>query len=100
MRAETYSRQGLDIVGRFRGVAKRLPQSLDCIVNTVIEVYEGVGRPNILPQFLAGDDFARALQENLQNLEWLFLQPDLDSLPAQFSGIFIQLKSPEADVPL
>ena len=69
-----------------RGVSavspKRFPQPLDGIVDAVIEIDEGVGRPHSLAKFFAGYNVPWVFQQNLQDLERLFLQPDLRSVLA------------------
>ena len=50
--------QGLDIAGRMRGIAERLPELLDGSVEPMLEVDEGVGRPKLLPDLIPGYHFA------------------------------------------
>src|SRR2546427_4776331 len=66
----------------------------------MVEVDKGVGGPDFLLQFLPGDDLPRTLQENLEDLEGLLLKFDLGALFAQFAGLEIQRKYPEANRPM
>src|SRR6202007_2784559 len=82
---------------RFGSVPKRFPQPLNGIINSVIEINEGIGGPNILAQVFARNDPARLFQQNPKNLERLLLQADPGSvLLAQFSGLRVQFKAREA----
>ena len=58
----------------------------------MIEINECIGGPDSLLQFVAADDFARSLQQDFQNLQWLLLQLDLHSLPAKLSGVEVGFK--------
>ena len=84
---------------RFGGVAQRFPQPLYSVIDAVVEIHEGVGTPYPLTQLLARHYFARLFQQDLQDLKRLLLQGDLDSLPGQFSGFFIQFERPETNYP-
>ena len=80
------ARQRLDearVVGR---VAERLAQLLDRRVEGVVEVDEGVGRPEPFAHRLAGDDLARAFQEHRQQLKRLVLQLQSDAVPAKLTA--------------
>ena len=52
----------------------------------MVEVNEGIRRPELLPQFFAGYNFTLALQQYEENLKWLFLQAQADSRFAQLSA--------------
>src|SRR6266700_4426345 len=65
----------------------------------MVEINKSVGGPDFLLHFLPGDDLLRTLQENLENLEWLFLEFDLGALFAQFASPEVQLKCREANCP-
>jgi hypothetical protein len=51
----------------------------------VIEIHKSVRGPDSLAEFLAGDHVARVFQQNLEDLKWLFLEPDSGSILAQLS---------------
>jgi hypothetical protein len=40
----------------------------------MIEVDEGVRRPELVAQFVSGDNLSRVLQQGSENLQWLLLQ--------------------------
>jgi hypothetical protein len=71
------TRKGLDILRRFSGVPQSFPQALDGIVDAVVEVNKRVGGPYPPLKFLTRGNFTGLLQQDLQNLKWLFLKPDL-----------------------
>jgi hypothetical protein len=62
----------------------------------VIEVNEGILRPELAAQFFSGNDFSRALKQSGQHLERLFLEPYFLPSVAQFPGLEIYLKRTEA----
>ncbi len=61
----------------------------------MIEVDEGVGRPEAFAHGLARDHFARPLEEQHQQLKGLVLQPEFDSSPAQLTGLEVELEGAE-----
>jgi hypothetical protein len=42
----------------------------------VVEIHEGISRPEFFPQFLAGNDLAGVLKQCCQHLKRLFLKPN------------------------
>jgi hypothetical protein len=48
-------------------------------------------------QILAGDNFARPLNQNAENLERLLLKPDPNTVPAELCGPGIEFKETEAN---
>ena len=55
---------------RFVGrILQRIAQPLHRVVQALLEVNESVCRPDLLLQFVAGNDLARMLQQHLQNLQ-------------------------------
>ena len=85
--------------GGLGGVAQGFPQPLDGVVKTVVEIDKGVGGPDLLLQFFAGDGLTGTLQKNLEDLERLLLEFDLRALFPQFAGPEIQFKGPETNYP-
>jgi hypothetical protein len=57
----TTSRERLYVARGFGCVAQSLPQTLNRVVDAVVEIYEGVGRPYSLLEFLSANYFARLL---------------------------------------
>ena len=89
------SRQGLDKTWILRRIAQRLAQLADSRVQAVIEIDDGVVGLEALLQFLARDEFARALQQHRQNFEGLFLELDLRAVAAQLSRATIHFVDSE-----
>ena len=48
----------------------------------VVEVHKGVSGPELLPQFLAGNEFSGVFEKQCENLKGLFLKLNLDSVLA------------------
>ena len=65
----------------------------------MIEVDEGVRRPEFVAQFVSGDNFSRVLQQRSQNLQGLLLQLHPQSATAQFTYLEIDFKDPKPDDP-
>jgi hypothetical protein len=60
--------------GCLRRFAERITQPFDGGIQTMIEVDEGVRRPELAAQFLSGNYFSRSFKQRRQNLQWLFLE--------------------------
>ena len=52
----------------------------------MVEIDRGVGRPDLLLEFLAGYGLSRVVHQNPENLQWLLLELELDPLLAQLTG--------------
>jgi hypothetical protein len=65
----------------------------------MIEVDEGVRRPELVPQFVSGDNFSRVFQQRSENLQWLLLQLHPQSTTSQFTCLEINFKDPKPDDP-
>jgi hypothetical protein len=63
----------------------------------MIEVDEGVRRPELAAQFLSGDDLSRLLKQRHQQLKRLFLELYLLSPLAQFPCLKIHLERTETN---
>jgi hypothetical protein len=63
----------------------------------MIEIDESVGRPKLLAQIFAGDNFSRPLNKVREELKWLFLQSDLAPALAKFSGSQVHFEDAEAN---
>lgn len=68
------SRDGLDKLGFAGGVSNSLAKFLHCRVQTVFEVDESILWPELGLQFLAGDDLARAGDQQEENFERLTVE--------------------------
>jgi len=90
--AITASRYGLDKTGAIGGVPKDFSQAHHRIVNTMVEVNEGIALPESIPQLLPGDDLPGSLQEHSQNLERLFGKLDAKAAFAKFGTLEIHLE--------
>src|SRR5260370_42370381 len=69
-----------------RRIPQRIPQPFNRCVDAVIELYDGVVRPEFLANLLAQHHLAGMRHEHQQDSEGLFLEPDLDAVVAQLSG--------------
>ena len=65
------ARHRLDIARRIGGVAQRVAQPLHDCVQAVLEVDEGVGGPEPLPQLVAGHQLAGPLDQGQQHVQRL-----------------------------
>jgi hypothetical protein len=68
----------------------------------VVEIHNGVVRPELALDFLPGDNLSPALQQHSQYLESLFPQDDLAfagdcTYRAQFARLKVKLKTSETD---
>ncbi len=63
----------------------------------MFEVYKSVSGPKLVPQFLAGNNLSRPLQQDRQNLKRLLLETNPLSALAQLSGGEVDLKDAEAN---
>jgi len=88
---------GLDIFRVLRRVPKGVPQSLDGGVDAVVELYDGVVRPEPLLQLFARYHVAWTLYQHLKNAKRLFLKADSAPVPVQFTRLEIQFEGPQTD---
>ena len=91
--------QGFDVAGAGGGISEGLADLVDGGVEAMVEVDEGVGGPEFLLQFFAGDDFSGALEQQGEHLEGLTLQAKLDSALAQFACAEVEFEDSEAGYP-
>ena len=85
-------RQGLDIDRLFRRFTQCVAQSFDSRIDAVIELDDGVVRPEPLPDVLAQHHLARVIEQHEQDLEGLVLKANADSVFAQFGRSNVQLE--------
>ena len=81
------------IAGR---VAQRFSDLVHRRVQAVIEVNEGVSRPELFAEFLASHDSAGAFQQNSEHCERLFLDSEACAVLAKFARDQVRLKHTEA----
>jgi hypothetical protein len=80
------------IVGR---VSQRTPQLCDSDVDSLIEIAKALIWPYSATQLFPRNNFAGALQQNLQQLQWLLLHLDPYARLAKFSGVESNFVGPE-----
>jgi hypothetical protein len=66
--------------GILGGVAQRIPEPADGGVEAMVEVDEGVCRPEPFAHLLASDYLAGTIEQHCENLEWLFLEPNFGAV--------------------
>jgi hypothetical protein len=87
-------------VARLIGViTKRSPQLPDGGVDGVVEFYEGVGVPQTLAEFLAGNPLPGLVHQDRKNLEGQTLEWDLAVLFAQFPRDKVDRERSEPHLP-
>jgi hypothetical protein len=95
--AVTAAGQSLDQAGFVGGVPQDLPQAVHCGIQAVVKVHKGVGRPQNLPQLLAGDQSPGTFQQHFKNLEGLPWQTKPHSVLAELLRLQIRIERAEAD---
>ena len=70
------TRNGFHEAGTLSRVAEGLADFVDDFVEPVVEIHEGISRPELFLQFLACHDLAGMLKQCRKYLEWLFLKPN------------------------
>jgi len=93
----TSARKRLNENRRFRRVAQRIAQPLNGGIQAMIEVYEGVRRPELAAELLPGDEMSPIFKQCGQYLEGLFLELYLLSSLPQFPGLEVDLERTETD---
>jgi hypothetical protein len=63
----------------------------------VVEVHEGIGRPQTSSQFFASYDFTWLIEQHDEDLKGLILEPDLGPAAAQFPSPQVGLEDAELD---
>src|ERR1700740_2645158 len=89
------ARQRLHIPRLLGGIAKGFSNFVDGGVQALVEVHEGVGGPQLLTKFLAGDDSAGVFEQQREHLEGLILQANLQPILSQLAGREVRLKNSE-----
>src|SRR6266849_856368 len=68
---------GFHKAGTLGGVAEGLTDFVDCFVEAVVEIYKSVCGPKFFLKFLTSYGLAGVPKQHYQDLEGLFLKPDL-----------------------
>src|ERR1039457_4956524 len=81
------ARNGLDKAWLCGGIIENLANFVDGGAQAVIEVHKRIGGPKLLTNLFSGDELARSLQEQGEQLERLRLQPDSYPLFSQLANL-------------
>lgn len=84
--------QRLDKAGVIGGVAEGFSQFVDRCIQPIVEIDEGILRPQLGAQLFTTDQFTRTLQQEREHLKRLFLQLDPLTLLPQLTAAHIHLK--------
>jgi hypothetical protein len=90
------ARQGLNEPWIVGVIPQGLPNFVDSFVKPMLEIDERVLRPELLMEFLTGDNLAGFLQQGDQHLERLTAKLELQPCSAKFAGMQIYLEVSEA----
>lgn len=88
---------GLNVPGSVRVVVQGRPDLADAMVKATFEVNKDVAAPELLLDFLAGDEFAGARCQQHEKSEWLRLQADGDAEFLQLIVVSIELEDTECE---
>src|SRR5215204_1168980 len=91
----TAPRKGLNESRIATAVANGAPNLRQAICQAAVEVDMRVGSPHALTQFFAGDDLARARQENREHSRGLPLERHRARIFSQLAGVRLELECPE-----
>lgn len=89
--------QRFNVAGHVGFVAERLAKFLDGGVETVVEINKCVGGPQALTQFVARHQLPALLQQDLEDLDGLALQPQPDAISAQLPAMRIEFERAETE---
>jgi len=62
-------------------VTESVAKPINCRIEPVLEIHEGVSWPELTSQLLPADNAPRAFQQQRKDLKWLTLESDLRSIP-------------------
>ena len=79
-------RQGFDIGRGLGRIPQRFADARDGVVQAVVEIHEGIGRPELVTEFLSRDQVAGGLQQDRQHLQRLALKAKLYATLPQFTS--------------
>jgi hypothetical protein len=91
----TSPRHSLHKPGVFCGISKSLADFVNGLVEALIEVYERVRRPDLLPQLFSSDDLSGMLEQGANDLERLVLEFDLDTVLPQLTRAAVDFEYTE-----
>jgi hypothetical protein len=91
------ARDGFDKPRSVGGVAQDGPKPGNGISNAMLEIHKSIGRPELRPQLLSGDELAGRPQKDCQHLQRTPLDRQTHTRTAQHSSLEIQLEGSEAD---
>jgi hypothetical protein len=91
--------KGFNEAGILGRITDSFAEALDGVVQPGFEVDERVGRPEALPEFLSRYDLTGIFQQDLENLEGLFLELEPDAPLAQLSRAQVCLERTKAYPP-
>jgi hypothetical protein len=81
----TSPRHGFHKTGVVSGISEGFADFVNGLVEALIEVYERVGGPDLLPQLFSSDDLSRTIEQGANDLERLVLELDLDTALPQLT---------------
>src|SRR5207253_6392605 len=90
-------RQRLDEARVFGRIAQSLTEPVDGGIEAVIEVDERVSRPQTLPQLVASDDIAAALEQQDEDVERAAAQLHAAPLFHELARAAVNLEHPEPE---
>ncbi len=89
----------LYVARRVSGVLERLANFVDGHVETMVEIDEGIVRPEFLSKLLSGDHFPSPFQQGGKQLKRLFLELRLEPVLPKLPCARVHLEDPEPNVP-
>src|SRR5439155_21087033 len=95
--AITTAGDGLDKSRASRRIAQHFANLIDRCIQTVVEINEGVGRPELVTQFFSANYDARTFEEEFQTRKRLVLQAEALSLLAKLAGLGIGMVDSKAN---
>src|SRR5439155_20913988 len=87
---------GLDKSRASRRIAQHFANLIERCIQTVVEINEGVGRPELVTQFFSANYDARTFEEEFQTRKRLVLQAEAPSLLAKLAGFEIGFEDSKA----
>ena len=96
-KAVTAARHGLDVTRLFGRFPQRVAQPPNGIVDRRVEFDYGLVRPELIANLRSPYQFAGVLQQEEQYPDWLFAQPEPDTLLAQFPRAHVELERSKAE---